>query len=214
MQMLAERKAIVDYGRKLARSSLTTGTGGNISLFDRGRGIVAVSPSAMDYDAIRAGDVVLVSIDGSIVEGSRKPSTETPLHLAHYRARSDINAIVHAHPPYATTVACLGWEIPALHYLVGWSGRKVPLAPYATYGTDQLARLTAQAIGTHNAVLMANHGLLTVGVDLAAALSTAEIVEFMARVFLQARSVGEPRLLSDPQMDDAIARFGSYRQPR
>jgi L-fuculose-phosphate aldolase len=211
MQMQAERTAVVEYGRKLANSSLTTGTGGNISVFDRARGIAAMSPSAMDYDLVRPGDVVLVSIDGEIVEGGRKPSTETPLHLAHYRARPDVAAIVHSHPPYATTVACLNWEIPALHYLVGYSGRKVPLAPYATYGTDELARLTVEAIGAHNAVLMSNHGLLTVGRDIASAFATSEIVEFMARVLLQAKSVGEPRLLTDPQMDDAIARFGSYR---
>ena len=214
MQMLAERKAVVEYGRKLAGSSLTTGTGGNISVFDRARGIIAVSPSAMDYNTIQAGDIVLMSIDGDIVDGSRKPSTEAPLHLAHYRARRDIAAIVHSHPPYATTIACLNWEIPALHYLIGFSGRKVPLAPYAAFGSEELARLTVAAIGSHNAVLMANHGLLTVGKDLASAFATSEIVEFMARVLLQAKSVGEPRLLSEHEMDEAIARFGTYGQTR
>jgi L-fuculose-phosphate aldolase len=212
MDMQPEREAVVEYGRKLLASSLTTGTGGNISAFNRDVGLIAISPSAMDYSVIRPDDVVLVSIEGKIIQGHRKPSTETPLHLAHYRARADVNAIVHTHPPYAITVACLGWEIPALHYLVGYSGKKVPLAPYATFGSEELGRLTAQAIGECNAVLMANHGLLTVGKDLGSAFTTSEIVELMARVFLQAKSVGEPRLLSDAQMDEALAQFGSYGQ--
>jgi L-fuculose-phosphate aldolase len=214
MQMQAEREAVVEYGRKLLSSSLTTGTGGNVSTFNRQAGIVAISPSAMDYNVITADDVVLVSIDGKVVDGKRKPSTETPLHLAHYRIRPDVNAVVHTHPPYGTTVACLGWEIPAMHYLVGFSGKKVPIARYATYGTDELARLTAAAIGPHNAVLMANHGMLTVGKDLASAFATSEIIELMARVFLQAKSVGEPCLLTDTQMDDVLAHFGSYGQSR
>ncbi len=212
MQMRAEREAVVEYGRKLLSFSLTTGTGGNVSTINRASGIAAISPSGMNYDIIRAEDVVLVSIEGRIVEGHRKPSSETPLHLAHYRARADVNAVIHTHPPFATTVACLGWEIPALHYLVGFSGKKVPLAPYATYGSEELARVTARAIGSHNAVLMANHGMLTVGKDLASAFAASEIVELMARLFLQAKSVGEPRLLSDTQMDDVLLNFGSYGQ--
>ncbi len=214
MRMKSEREAVVEYGMKLVPAGLTTGTGGNISVLDRASGVVAISPSAMDYARIGAEDVVLVDLDGKVVEGSRKPSTETPLHLAVYRVKPEIGAVVHTHPAYSTTVACLGWEIPAMHYLVGFSGHKVPLAPYATYGSDDLARLTAAAIGPHNAVLMANHGLLTVGKDVASAFTVSEIVELMARVYLQAKAVGEPRLLSPTQMDDVLLHFGSYGQAR
>lgn len=214
MRLRAEREAVVEYGRKMLPSGLTTGTGGNISVLDRASGVVAISPSAMDYASIRPEDVVLVGLEGKVVEGDRKPSVETPLHLAHYRKRTDIGAVVHTHSPYATTVACLNWEIPAMHYLVGLSGQKVPLAPYAPYGSDDLARLTAEAIGPHNAVLMANHGMLTVGKDLASAFTVSEIIELMARIFLQAKAVGEPRLLSPAQMDDAIRHFPSYGQTR
>ena len=214
MRMQVEREAVVEYGRNLLASSLTTGTGGNVSVLNKESGVIAISPSAMDYTTIKPEDVVLVSLDGQVVDGSRKPSTETPLHLAHYRIRPDIGAVVHTHPPYATTVGCLHWEIPAMHYLVGFSGKKVPLAKYATYGTEELARLTAEAIGPHNAVLMANHGLLTVGKDLASAFTVSEIVELMARVYLQAKQAGEPQLLTDAQMDDVLAHFGSYGQGR
>jgi L-fuculose-phosphate aldolase len=205
MQMEREREAVVAYGRKMLSSSLTTGTGGNISVIDRGQQLIAISPSGMDYETIRPEDVVVVSTEGRTVEGDRKPSTEIRLHLAHYRLRAEINAVIHAHPPFATTVACLGWEIPPIHYLVSFSGRKVPIARYATYGTEELARLTAEAIGPHNAVLMSNHGILTVGQDLASAFATAEIIELMARVFLQAKAVGEPQCLSDTQMDALTA---------
>lgn len=212
MRMEKERNDVVAFGRKLITAGLTTGTGGNVSAFNRDEGLVAISPSGMDYMELRPEDVILVDPDGTTVEGNRKPSSETPLHLAHYRIRPDVCGVVHTHSVYATTIATLRWELPAMHYLVGFSGKKVPIAPYATYGSDKLARVTSEAIGEHNAVLMANHGLLAVGPDLPSAFGVAEIIELMAQVYYQAKCIGEPQLLTDAEMDDVLKDFAHYGQ--
>lgn len=212
MRLEKERNDVVEYGKRMITSRLTTATGGNISVFNRKEGLVAISPTGMNYMETRPEDIVVVKLDGSVVEGSRKPSSETPLHLAHYRLRSDIGAVVHTHSVFAATFATLRWEIPAMHYLIGFSGRKVPIAPYATYGSDELARVTSEAIGDSNAVLMANHGLLTVGKTLDAAFTVAEVVELMAQVYYQAKSIGQPVLLTDAEMTDVLKSFSSYGQ--
>ena len=212
MRMEQERNDVVAFGKKLVTSGLTTGTGGNVSVFNRKEGLVAISPSGMDYMETAPADVVLVDPEGAVVEGTRKPSSETPLHLAHYRIRPDVCGVAHTHSVYATTLATLRWELPPMHYLVGFSGPKVPVAPYATFGTDELARVTAEAIGTHNAVLMANHGLLTVGPTLAAAFEVAETIELMAQIYYQAKCIGQPQLLTETEMNDALAAFAHYGQ--
>ncbi len=210
MRMEEERNEVVAFGNKMIATGLTTGTGGNVSVFNREEGLIAVSPSALDYADTRPEDVVLVSLEGEVVDGTRKPSSETPLHLAHYRIRPDVCGVAHTHSVFATTIATLRWEIPPMHYLVAFSGRKVPIAPYATHGTEELARVTSEAIGRENAVLMANHGLIAVGVDLAAAFATAEIVELMAQVYYQAKCIGEPVNLTDAEMNDVLAGFADY----
>ncbi len=151
-------------------------------------------------------------VQGRVQEGRLQPSSELAFHLAIYRARPDVNAVVHAHSPWATTVACLGWELPAVHYLVGFAGKKVPLAPYATFGTPELASNAAAALGAHNAVLLANHGLVAVGPNLAAAFAVAEEIELVARIYLQAKAAGEPVILGDEEMDRVVAKFRTYGQ--
>jgi L-fuculose-phosphate aldolase len=212
MQLEKERQQVVEYGKKLITSGLTTATGGNLSILDRDAHLVAISPSGFDYFKTTAEDVLVVDMRGRVVEGSRKPSVELHLHLALYGRRPDVGAVVHTHSTYATAVGCLHRELPPFHYLIGFSGRKVPLAPYATFGSKELAHKVSETIGDYNAVLMANHGLISVGPTLAAAFTTAEIIEFMARVYCQARSLGEPVLLSDQEMDKVMEEFKSYGQ--
>jgi L-fuculose-phosphate aldolase len=168
----------------LLTSGLTAGTGGNLSVINRKKKVIAITPSGVDYFEMSAEDVVLVGMEGGPVERSKyKPSSELLFHQALYRRREDIQAIVHTHSVYATTLATLGWEIPAFHYLVAYSGRKVPLAAYATFGSERLARNVAEAIGENNAVLMGSHGVVTVGPTLAKAFEAAEIIEYVARVY-------------------------------
>jgi L-fuculose-phosphate aldolase len=211
MRLEKERKEIVTFGRKLLASGLTAGTGGNLSIVNRKKNLVAITPSGVDYLEMRPEDVVLVGMEGGLVETSKdNPSSELLFHLALYRKRQDIQAIVHTHSVYATTLATLGWEIPAFHYLVAYSGKKVPLAAYATFGSEELARNVAGAIGENNALLMGSHGVVTVGPTLAKAFETAEIIEYVACVYYLAKGRGEPTVLSDEEMDKVIKKFKGY----
>ncbi len=212
MLLQAQREAIVRYGRKMITSQLTTGAGGNLSIFDRASGRVAISPSGIEYFDLQPEDVVITDLDGQVIEGQYTPSSELGFHLALYRQRSDVNAVLHTHSVYATTIACLGWEIPAVHYLVGFSGHKVPLAPYATFGTPELAGNVAASIGDYNAVLLANHGLVAVGGDLGRAFNTAEEIELVARIYYQTKSVGNPVILPGEEMERVLVKFASYGQ--
>lgn len=212
MMMAESRERVVAFGRKLVTSGLTTGTGGNLSVLDPEADLVAVTPSGIDYDELTPEDVVVTDRHGVVVEGGLSPSSELGFHLALYNYRPDIGAVVHTHSPWATTMACLGWELPAVHYLVGFAGHKVPLASYATFGTRELADRLVAAIGTYNAVLLANHGLVTVGRTLPSAFAAAEEIEFVARVYLQAKSVGEPVVLSQREMEVVMEKFMTYGQ--
>jgi len=211
MRLEKERKEIVTLGRKLLTSGLTAGTGGNLSVVNRKKNVIAITPSGVDYFEMRPQDVVLVGMEGGLIEISRNnPSSELLLHLALYHKREDIQAVVHTHSVYGTALATLGWEIPAFHYLVAYSGKKVPLAPYATFGSEELASNVADAIGENNAVLMGGHGVVTVGATLERAFETAEIVEHVAQVYCLAKSLGEPAILSDEEMEKVIEKFKGY----
>jgi L-fuculose-phosphate aldolase len=212
MLLEKERSEIVRFGRKMLAARLTSGTGGNLSIFAQGEGLVAISPSGIEYEDMQPGDVPVVDLAGVTVEGTRKPSSELGFHLSLYRQRPDIRAVVHTHSVYATTMACLHWEIPAVHYLVAFSGRKVPLAPYATFGSEELAAHVAATIGDYNAVLLANHGLVTVGPNLATAFAVAEEIELVARIYYQAKCIGEPVIVPEGEMSKVIEKFASYGQ--
>jgi L-fuculose-phosphate aldolase len=214
MQLETERKTVVRFGLKMVKSGLTTGTGGNLSIIDRNSGRVAVSPSGIEYDALQPEDVVLTDLDGKILDGDCKPSSELGFHLSVYRQRQDVHAMVHTHSPYATTIACLGWEIPAVHYLVGFAGKKVPIAPYATFGTPELARNVAENIEEYNVLLLANHGLLAVGRNMDAAFAAAEEIEFVARIYYQTRSIGKPVILPEEEMETVLEKFKTYGQKK
>jgi L-fuculose-phosphate aldolase len=211
MLMAAERRAIVHFGEAMVRAGLTTGTGGNLSCRGRDRELVAISPSGVPYAELTPAEVAVIDRDGRQLEGDAKPSSEMGFHLALYRNRNDIGGIVHTHSAYATTLACLNCEIPAVHYLVGFAGSKVPVAPYATFGSEALADSVRQTMGTqYNAVLLANHGLVAVGDDLSRAFDIAEEIEFVARVFCQAKAIGDPVVLGDEEMQRVIEKFKSY----
>jgi L-fuculose-phosphate aldolase len=207
-----ERSQIVRFGKKLIDARLTSGTGGNLSIFNRDRGLIAISPSGVEYDAMAPSDVPVVDMDGVVVDGSWKASSELDFHRSLYSKRSDIRAVVHTHSVYATTMACLHWEIPAVHYLVAFSGHKVPLAPYATFGTPELARNVADSIGDCNALLLANHGLVAVGANLDTAFAVAEEIELVARIYYQTKCIGEPVILPESEMSRVIRKFATYGQ--
>jgi L-fuculose-phosphate aldolase len=142
------------------------------------------------------------------------PSSEIRFHLALFKHRADITAVVHTHQVYATTIACLNWELPAVHYLIGFSGNKVPLAPYATFGSEELSKNIVNSIGGYNACLMANHGLVTVGANIASAFAVAEEIELVSRLYYQTKCIGSPVILSDEEMVVIDEKFKTYGQKK
>ncbi|MBR9974947.1 MAG: class II aldolase/adducin family protein [Bacteroidetes bacterium] len=211
MKYEQERHLVVTYLRRLLAARLTTGSGGNISVRISGTAYFAISPTGITYDVMTPKDVVVLDASGAVVAGKRIPSSEWRMHAAAYATRPDAGAVVHTHSVFATTFACLREEIPAVHYLVGFAGKRVPVAPYATYGSVELSSHAAAALaGGVNAVLLANHGLLAVGMDLNAAFGVAEEIELVARIAWQARAIGEPVVLPDDEMDVIIEKFRGY----
>ncbi|HZK00308.1 MAG TPA: L-fuculose-phosphate aldolase [Tissierellaceae bacterium] len=213
MLLLKERELLVDYGKKLLTSGLTTGSGGNISIFNREENLVAITASGLDYFEARVQDVVIVDLEGNIVEAKedRKASSEIGMHLIFYKNRQDANAIVHTHSKFATAIACMGWNLEPVHYMIGLAGYDVKCAKYATYGSKDLAENALEAIGDRNAVLLANHGLITLGADLGSAFSTAEHLEFVSEIYYLTKTLGEPNILSQDQMDQVMKKFNTYK---
>lgn len=212
MLLLEERQKVVEIGRKLITAQLTTGSGGNLSVYNRKENLVAIKPTGVDYFLMKPEDVVVVTPEGKIVDGALKPSSEIRFHLALFQHRADIHAVVHTHQVYATTIACMNWELPAVHYLVGYSGNKVPLAKYATFGSQELCDNIIAAIGSYNACLMANHGIVTVGGDLLSAFNAAEELELVSRLYYQTKCIGNPAILSDEEMVIIGEKFKTYGQ--
>ncbi|MBN2047606.1 MAG: class II aldolase/adducin family protein [Anaerolineaceae bacterium] len=210
MRLEQERSDVLKYCRMMIEHNLTTGSGGNISIYNREEGLVAISPGSKDYFAITPEDIMIVDIDGNVVEGRNKPSSETSFHLALLKHRPDVNSVVHSHSVHATTVACLREDIPPLHYLVGLIGDKIPCTPYATFATVELAENIVQNIGNYNAALLANHGVVSVGRDVGQAFTIAEHVELIAHMYLMAKSAGSPVLLDGAEMERLQARFKKY----
>ncbi len=210
------RERVAKTARWLISSGLVTGTSGNVSARTP-EGNVLITPSGVDYEKLGPDDVVLVDLGTRVLEGSLVPSTETPMHTGIYKARPDVEAVVHTHSRFATTLACLGWEIPPIHYMLttlGPDGR-IPLAPYTLYGTEELADHAANALGeAHNACLLANHGTIAVGESPEGAFSRTVVLEEMAEVYYRARLAGEPVLLDDGQVAEVAAKISGYGQPR
>lgn len=214
MKLLEERREIAEYGRKLIEMGLTKGTGGNLSIFCRSEGLMAITPSGIDYFEIRPEDVVVMDLEGNVVEGERKPSSEYAMHRIFYEKRTDINAMIHTHTMFATTIACLNETLPPVHYMLALAGPDVRCAKYATYGTVELAENAFEAMKDRKAVLLANHGLLVGGKDLAYCLNTTEEVEYVAELYYRTRGIGTPVILSREEMDRMAEGFKTYGQRR
>ncbi|WP_369901262.1 L-fuculose-phosphate aldolase [Bacillus manliponensis] len=212
MLLQKEREDVVEYGKKLIASGLTKGTGGNISIFNREKGLVAMSPSGLEYFETEPEDVVVLNLDGEIVDGKRNPSSELDMHLIFYKQREDLNALVHTHSPYAKTIASLGWEIPPVSYLIAFAGPNVRCAPYETFGTKELAEVAYEGMIDRRAVLLANHGLIAGGNTIKMAFTVAEEIEFCAQIYYQTKAIGEPKLLGEEELQRLAKKFETYGQ--
>ena len=210
------REEVSRVAKQLIESGLVTGTSGNVSARTP-EGDVLVTPSGIDYEELEPGDVVLVDLEGEILEGSLGPSTETPMHTGIYRVRPEVGAVVHTHSVFATTLACLGWTLPPVHYMLTTLSEdgRIPIAPYATYGTEELANNAAEALGEgHNACLLQNHGTITVGDSPQKAFSRTVVLEEMAEIYYRTRVVGEPVLLTPEQVEEVAAKISGYGQTK
>ena len=212
MLLQKEREMVVKYCKMLVTHNLTRGTGGNISACDREKGLMAISPSGMDYFETEPEDVTVLDLEGKIVDGKRSPSTEVDMHRILYAQRHDIGAVVHTHSTYATTLACLHKELPPVHYLIGFAGHGVRCTKYAPFGSMELARHALSGIRDRYAVLLGNHGLLAAGPDMRYAFNTAEETEFVCEIYCRALSTGDPVLLTKDDMDVVLEKFKTYGQ--
>ncbi|MGH7946065.1 MAG: class II aldolase/adducin family protein [Opitutaceae bacterium] len=210
---LALREQIIAACRRLGELGLNQGTSGNISVRvseEPGDGFL-LTPASLDYEVMHPDDLVHIAPDGTC-NGSRRPSSELPFHLAIMRARSDARAIVHTHSTQATAVSCLRRRIPALHYLVAlFGGSDIRCADYATFGTEELSANIVRALTGRRAALLANHGLVVIGESLAHALSLTVEAEQLAKLYLATLAAGVPPVILDEQEIAAVAeRFRAY----
>ncbi len=213
MLLQKEREDVVEYCKKLITAGLTKGTGGNISILNREKGLMAISPSGIDYFETEPEDVVVMDLEGNIVDGKRKPSSEHGLHAIFYVERDDIDAVVHTHSVYSTVLATIREGLPASSYLVAFSGLDVRCSTYESFGTPELARVVFDAMVDRNAAFMANHGLITGGKDILNAFNIAEQIEHCAEIYVKARAIGKPVILEEDEMKRMIVKFNdSYGQ--
>jgi len=204
---------IVRVARLLRVRNLVVGTSGNVGarLADER---IAITPASMDYEEMTPDDVVIVEPDGSPSEGRHVPSSELAIHVAIFAARPDVQAIVHTHSPFATTFSAARREIPAAHYvlalLVAPGRDTLRVAPYATFGTEELARNAVATLGDDQAVLLANHGAIAVAGSLASALGRAERVEEVAMLAWRAERIGGGTLLDAEELDRVRAQMARF----
>ena len=213
MLMEKARQEVVEYGKKMSSAKLSSGTSGNLSIYDPETGNMAISPSGLGYFETKPEDIVIMKLDGTIVDGTMKPSSEHALHATIYKKYPDARAIVHAHATYCTTFACLNQPIKACHYLIAEAETAtIPCAEYATYGTEELAEKVDKVNCDGLAMLLANHGMVAFGSSMAKAFNIAQNVEWLAEIQWRAMCVGQPSILSDEEIANVIEHFKSYGQ--
>src|SRR5579863_1028608 len=205
------RTMLIVACRELTRLGLTYGTSGNVSVrYDARR--FFVSPSGMDYEVLQADDVPLMDLDGRWF-GRRRPSSEWRFHRDILNSRREVGAIVHTHSLQATALACTGRGIPAFHYMVAVAGgRDIRCAPYYAFGTQELSEAALAALKDRKACLLANHGVIATGADLATAVSLAGEVENLAQQYCVALSLGKVSILDDAEMCRVVEKFRTYGQ--
>ena len=204
-----QRQAVVAACRELARSGLTHGTSGNVSLRRDARRFF-VSPTGMPYESLEPADIALVDIEGRWF-GPRRPSSEWRFHRDIFAARAEIGAIVHTHSPQATALACTGRAIPAFHYMVAVAGgADIRCAPYHTFGSQALSDAALEALEGRHACLLAQHGVIALGADVGAALALAAEVEDLAMKYCAALALGKVDILGADEMARVVEKFRTY----
>ncbi|MDD4146326.1 MAG: class II aldolase/adducin family protein, partial [Clostridia bacterium] len=200
MLLEKQREEVIKIALKAQQLGLIALTFGNFSLRDQETGYVCITPSGMDYEDLEAADIVVMDDQGKIIDGQRKPSVETPMHTMVYRKRKDVCGVVHTHSVFATAWASCYVEFPVIAAeLAALVGEPVKTAPYRRMGSMELAEIVSETLQDKHAVLMSNHGLLTVGSNLKTAFANAVIVEEAAKITYYAKNMGQLKILDDQE---------------
>ncbi len=208
------RRQLVHVMQEMGRAGLNEGTSGNVSVrLPEG---LLITPTGVEYTDLTPEDMAVLDWDGEVLPSASPwlPSSEWRFHRDLLVERTDIHAVLHAHPPYATALACLQYDIPAFHYMVAAAGGPdIRCASYATFGTQALSENALAALIGRRACLLANHGLIVLGEDLTGAMRLAREVEGLARQYVLARQIGEPVILEGKEMARVLEKFKGYGQP-
>ena len=195
----SQKQEVLKAAQQMSQKGFVVGTSGNVSLHFRdseGRDLVAITPSGRDYDTMKPNDIVMVDLEGQRVEGELTPSIETMLHTGIYKVRKKVNAIIHTHPIYGSIIAVAGLEIPAiLDDQVTQIGGEIRVAPYALSGSPEMTGNVIAALGPRNAVLLANHGAISVGRNMREAFTMCQLLEKTARIYVFALGLGKVNLV-------------------
>ena len=211
MLLARERRLVVEYAQRLRPDGLVVLTAGNISV--RSGDLVAITPASFDYDDLTPDLISVIHMDGEPAEPGLPPSSEVPMHLAVYDAAPGAVAVVHTHAPYASALSTVVDELPALHYLIAELGGPVRVAPYATYGSEELAGNVARALEGRTAALLGSHGTIAYGDTIEQAYSRTILLEWLSALYLRSRVLGEPRLLPDEEIDRVARKLGARPAP-
>ncbi|MFC5992878.1 class II aldolase/adducin family protein [Pseudonocardia hispaniensis] len=209
MLLYDERVQLVEFCRRMQADELTVGTSGNLSM--RRGAHIAITPSGVPYSDLTPESICVIDLAGNPVEDGLEPSTEVPMHTQVY-AHTDAAAVVHTHPIYACTLSTLIDELPPVHYMIALLGGPVRVAPYATFGTVELAENSVRAMAGRFGVILANHGVTTYGDGLAKAYTRSIYLEWVCRMYYQARLLGEPNLLPADEIERVAVKLERYGQ--
>lgn len=212
MLLEKERKKVVEFSIKLLENGLTNETGGNISILNKELNLFAISPSGKDYYSVKANDVVIMDINGEVVEGNLKPSSEFQMHRMIYKNFQGAEAVIHCHSPYATALSILNEELPASNYLVAvGGGNNIRCTKYESFGTKEIALEAVKALKDRKACLLANHGQIAYSNTIESAYSIASTIEECSMTYMIAKASGVPKILNDGEMEFMVEKFKNYR---
>lgn len=204
-----ERVQLVEYCHRMQADDLTVGTSGNLSV--RSGDHIAITPSGVPYEDLTPESICVIDIDGTKVEDGLDPSSEVPMHTSVYKA-TDALAVVHTHPLYASTLSAVIDELPPIHYMIALLGGPVRVARYATFGSPELADNAIKAMDGRFGAILANHGATTYGESLAKAYARSIYLEWVCRMYYQAKLFGEPNILPPAEIELIAGKLNSYGQ--
>lgn len=201
MVLEKERLEVVYYAKKMSKCGLAPASWGNVSARNPETNLIAITPSNIDYDMLKLEDIVIVNLDGKVVHGKLKPSSETPFHCYIYQKKKKYHGVLHTHSIYATTLAVLKKELPVvISNLVTAAGGAIPIADYVSGGSWELGKAIVEKLGDLAGVLLQNHGVVTVGPSLKQSFEAAAVIEDAAKIYLTAINAGKPTMLSPEEI--------------